>query len=370
MKRVLIIQEHLPHYRVPFFEGLRDRLTADGVKLEVVFHERRAARFIAGDLPWAWWVGFRRCGGLIWHRGTMRRALAADLVIASQEVKYLVPTLLLVTARIRHRRFGYWGHGRNFQATDPDCAAERVKRFLSRRVDWWFAYNELSARIVRQLGYPEQRITVVMNAVDTRAMRAGRAKLGPDDLARVRRDLGLGGNHVGLYSGALHAHKRLPFLLDCARLIRGLVPDFELLVMGTGSEEAMVRKAAREHSWIRILGPKDDREKVPYWALAKVTLMPGPVGLVVLDSFAFGVPMVTTACPGHGPEIDYLRDGVNGLMVDDWQSPLVYAEQVAALLRDDSRREAMARAAAEEGTRYTVEEMAERFAGGIRAALR
>ena len=29
-------------------------------------------------------------------------------------------------------------------------------------------------------------------------------------------------------------------------------------------------------------------------------------------AFALAVPLVTTAVPGHGPEIDYLDDGTNG----------------------------------------------------------
>ena len=46
-----------------------------------------------------------------------------------------------------------------------------------------------------------------------------------------------------------------------------------------------------------------------YWH----ALLPGAVGLGVLDSFAFDVPLVTVDLPYHGPEIDYVRDGENGV---------------------------------------------------------
>src|SRR5439155_20640401 len=92
------------------------------------------------------------------------------------------------------------------------------------------------------------------------------------------------------------------------------------------------------HSWIKYIGPKFDQEKVPYFMLSKLFLMPGVVGLAVLDAFALAVPLVTTAVPGHGPEIDYLDDGTNGILVHQVQSLVAYARTVADLLRYEYQR--------------------------------
>jgi len=40
-KRVLIIQEHLPHYRVPFFEQLRSSLHRRGIRLDLAYSAGR-----------------------------------------------------------------------------------------------------------------------------------------------------------------------------------------------------------------------------------------------------------------------------------------------------------------------------------------
>ena len=54
--RVAIVQERLPHYRLPFFDQLRVRLAADEIDLSVV-HGRgnsvMASRGDEADLPWA-----------------------------------------------------------------------------------------------------------------------------------------------------------------------------------------------------------------------------------------------------------------------------------------------------------------------------
>jgi glycosyltransferase involved in cell wall biosynthesis len=140
-------------------------------------------------------------------------------------------------------------------------------------------------------------------------------------------------------------------------------------MIGKGPQEEMVRQLAERCEWVTYVGPKNDVEKVPYWALSKVFLMPGLVGLAVLDSFALGVPMVTTAFPYHSPEIDYLRDGENGVMVADWQSARAYANAVISLMGDEARRQRMIAAGREAAGFYTVENMAKNFADGIASAL-
>src|SRR5690606_30926991 len=125
-----------------------------------------------------------------------------------------------------------WGHGRNFQNASP--IAERAKQLMSRRVHWWFCYNDLSAEVVAGLGYPPTRITVVNNAIDTRRMQAWRAATTDAELAGLRGELGLRGSHVAAFVGGLYDEKRLPYLIEACDRIRARVDDFEMLVLGGG----------------------------------------------------------------------------------------------------------------------------------------
>jgi glycosyltransferase involved in cell wall biosynthesis len=118
-----------------------------------------------------------------------------------------------------------------------------------------------------------------------------------------------------------------------------------------------------------VLGPRFGAEKVELMRLGKLFLMPGLLGLAILDAAAAGLPTITTAYPWHSPEIAYLDDGVSGLMVRDWQDPRSYADAVTALLLDRPRLNAMAAAACAMVDYYSVEAMAERFAKGVLAAL-
>ena len=157
-------------------------------------------------------------------------------------------------------------------------------------------------------------------------------------------------------------------LLATALRLRAAIPDFELLVVGTGPQAAEVAAFAQAHPWAHALGVRTGADKVAAMSLADVMLNPGLVGLSILDSFVCGVPMLTTDCGLHSPEIAYLEDGVNGLMTED--SLPAYAAAVQALLLDGPRLHALRAGCERAAAEYTIERMAERFLDGIEDCLR
>lgn len=139
--------------------------------------------------------------------------------------------------------------------------------------------------------------------------------------------------------------------------------------MGAGPNDRIVKEAAEKYKWIHYVGAKFDEEKVPYFMLSKLLLMPAAVGLAVLDAFALEVPLVTTDGPFHGPEIEYLVDGVNGVSVQEPDDPVAYAAAVTRLLKDDALRERLVAGCRKSANLYTVEEMVQRFTSGVLRAL-
>ena len=172
-----------------------------------------------------------------------------------------------------------------------------------------------------------------------------------------------------MYVGGLYDHKRIDFLIDSAKEVQRYAPDFILIVVGSGVDRHRVEAAASRHSWIRYLGPLFGTEKVEILRLGRVFMMPGLVGLAILDCAAAGLPIVTTAYPYHSPEIAYLEPGRNGLIIEDWQNPVAYARGVISVLQDDAFRAQLAQGAAEIAAVNTMERMVQCFCDGIFAAL-
>ena len=375
--KVVILYKSLPQYRKAFFDRLRLRLAASGIRLELIYGQpvqKEQAKQDTVDLPWAHKVENVHLSllgrTLIWQP-VLGHLRGANLVIVEQASKLLINHLLWATRRLWGFKFALWGHGRNFQGHTAHPLGEGVKKFTSRSVDWWFSYNELSTDVITQdIGFPKSKVTTVQNAIDTKALIYSLDKLTPRDIETVRAKLGIESQNVAIFAGGMYREKRLGFLLKACHLIKKQVPDFEMIFIGSGEDKAIVEQAAAEFAWIHYLGPKFGGEKVLYFALAKLMLIPGLVGLGVLDSFSLGVPLVTTNVDYHSPEIDYLVDGENGRIVQEAEDAGAYAEEVVTLLGDDALRKGLVSNCVKSSQIYTLEAMVERFASGVEAALK
>lgn len=373
--KVAVVYKSLPQYRRHFFELLRERLDQMGIEFILIYGQpsrKDALKKDTVDLNWGikvhniiWEVKGRE---LYWQP-VLSYLRDVDLVIVEQASKLLVNYVLLMRNALGKQKLAFWGHGRNFQYHTASPIGEWIKRLVSSKVHWWFAYNNMSAKIVRQLGFPPEHITVVQNAIDTRQLTQVLQSITHMDLEGIRRELSLQSENVALYAGGMYPEKRISFLLEAVMKIRMQVPDFEMIFIGSGEDANLVSEFAKEYPWVHYVGPKFDAEKVPYFALSKLFLMPGLVGLAILDTFALEVPLVTTRVPYHSPEIEYLDNGVNGVMIDNDDNPEIYAQVVVDLLRNEAWRQRLVEGCRASRNRYTVEEMVERFAIGVKQAL-
>lgn len=368
-RRVVIVQRRLPHYRVPLFQQLRARAAERGIEIVLVHGDptsEEALKRDSGKLAWAQHAPtlYAMSGRLCWQNASPWTA-GADLVIVTPENRLLWN--LWPQLGPRPYRLGLWGHGANFQG-QVDGWRERFKRRMARRTDWWFAYTNASLGPLRRTGFPADRITVLNNSIDTSTLDEQRRSITETEIDALRRELGLVGRHVAIYVGSLYAEKRLDLLFAAAELVRRRLPDFELLVVGAGPQAALVADWAARHPWIHALGSRRGRDKVLSMSLAQVMLNPGLVGLSVLDAFVCQVPMLTTDCGLHSPEIAYLEHDVNGVITADDLG--AYAAAICDVLSKPARLERLRQGCARAAGEYTVERMAQRFASGIEDCLR
>jgi glycosyltransferase involved in cell wall biosynthesis len=373
--QIAIVQARMPQYLVPFHYGLRHTLDQLGISYVLVHgsaHGEATSRRDEASVDFAYVRDNRvlRVGSreLTWQ-ACYDLVHAADLVIADQGSSRLTNYPYWLKYLMGRQRFALWGHGMNFQRANASRAGEAVKRFMSRRVHWWFVYNETSATVVRGLGFPADRITNVQNTIDTRRLRQLVAETTHQDLQEIRRRHGLIGSNVCVYVGGMYKEKRLEYLLAACDHIRTQVDDFEMLFLGGGPEQDVVIQAAADRPWMHFVGPTFGADQARYLRLAKLLLMPGLVGLVILDSFAAETPLVTVADSEHSPEIEYLLDGLNGRMLPAGTDSAGYAKEVAVLLRDEAARQTLVDGGRIATERYTIEAMVERFAGGVLRAL-
>lgn len=374
-RRVVFLTPVVTHYRLKFHELLRAKLASEGVVYDIICGAPNAEETKKGDLVEPDWVTkvsqkrFRLGSTRLDLQPVFAQARGADLVILMQENKHLQNYLYQILPSSMRPKLGMMGHGRNFQSRNPSGKGESWKRFWATKVDWWFGYTEETRRHLISLGFPTDRITVFNNSIDTSRLREQVAAVTPERLANARAELGIVGRHVGIFVGGIYPDKRMPFLVNAAERIRKAVPDFEMVVVGGGADLPIIKELAHTRPWIRVLGPRFGQEKVELMMLSHVFLMPGLMGLAILDAGVAGLPIATTRFPWHSPEIAYLEPGTNGVVVDDWENPQAYADAVTGILADPAKQKAMSAEARAMADRYSIEQMAENFGDGILRAL-
>jgi L-malate glycosyltransferase len=369
-RRVAFLSAHVKHYRLPFFEALYEALQADDIEMRVVYgtaNSKHAERRDNVSLPATYgrkvpsfWIADRAVYHFAW-----REIVAADLVITPNENKLLLNPLLLAMRAVGMKNVAFWGKGTIAPAalTEP---GEWARFHTANAVDWWFAYTASSSRNLRARGVT-CGTTATGNAIDTTQLRRDIAAISPDCLRNTRASMGIGFGPVGVFCGNLSANKHLDLLFAAAKLIHDSIPEFSLLMIGNGPEREYVERVAAHERYIRYAGPRIGAEKALLLKMADVFLLPGAVGLAILDSFAAGLPLLTTDLSGHGPEISYLEDGHSGLITA--HDPQTYADAVIGLLRNRPMLAKLRAGATESGYQYGIENMVQNFRRGILSCL-
>ena len=171
--------------------------------------------------------------------------------------------------------------------------------------------NMVADDIRRRFGVPEDKLTVIYNAVDGEHFHPG---LRVEHRARVRAELGVAASSpVAIFVGSGFRRKGVGTLLRAA----AGVPELGVWIVGADRRTQSYRRLAARlglTSRVRFLGPCADVR--PYLAAADLFALPtlyDPMPNAALEAMACGLPVLTT--PGSGAA-ELIADGRNGYVLD------------------------------------------------------
>jgi glycosyltransferase involved in cell wall biosynthesis len=149
------------------------------------------------------------------------------------------------------------------------------------------ALSEDQRDLLVEAGYPEDRLVVVHNAVDTQTYSPGPSSLHEE----------LGAKVVVAYMGRLDPEKRVPQLVRAfTELDPG--PDTALVIAGGGTQEKRVRKLAEDHANVHVLGVVTDPDRrLEILRGADVYVLPSTaegLALSLLEAMACGCAVIAT----------------------------------------------------------------------------
>jgi glycosyltransferase involved in cell wall biosynthesis len=357
--RVILQQPALPKYRIPVFRELARR---PGIDLTVVYGSTPGLDNATPDGFEAKYVPLYR-GHIFgepvyWHAPQWDYATRekADALIVTWDLHYaaLVPGLL--RAKANDVATIAWGHAASKDEIPWQAA---LRRKVGQLATATLFYNGTIARRHIDAGYDPRRVFVAQNSLDQAPIeQAKRYWLErPGALEAFRQREGIGGCPTILFVSRLDHTRKLELLLQATATLREQIPNIRLVIIGKGDHEPALRRevdALDIAPNVRFVGALyEEAQLAPWFLSATVFAFPNSMGLSLPHAFGSGLPVVTSdRLDAHGPEIESLRHGRNGLLFKDGDVGSL-VEMLARVLRDP----ALARRLSEDALRTVTSEL-------------
>lgn len=365
--RLLIVQRILPTYRADFFAFL-SRSSAFSVTVACGEpHQGTALRGAAGDSRFVRKVvrnltlviGGREV--LIYQLGVFHvvHDVAPDVIVAEFNTRILSNLVLWAYTRVRRVPLIWWGHGFG-RSGGP--ISRRARLFLAARSEGLILYAETQRGHFVREGIDPRKLFVARNTLDTERIFALSHPWGDARRFRI------------IVIGRLLKVKKVDVVLRAFAVCRQRLPAHVLLtVIGEGPERARLEAFATELAiagHVEFAGGQYDEAIIArYFNEAWCSVSAGGVGLGVIHSFAYGVPMLVARTERHGPEIEAVVDGVNGVLFDS-DDAAALAAKLAALAEDPDLLDELSHGARQTvASRYRLGNMVYAFEQAVDGAL-
>lgn len=256
---------------------------------------------------------------------------------------------------------------------DANASVNMMKRLYQKFVlslcDVLVVYGKTSKAYFRELGFPEERIFIAQNSIDTAKI----ASELPSALAqrdKLLEQLPLRGRFVFGYVGGLLPRKKLECIIEAFIRLRSVGLDAALVVVGGGPCESALRETVAASPYradILIVGRVPVGEEGGYFQLFDAYLSFSQGGLGILEAMAHGRTVVST--PEKFPETELLVDNETALLANDFTVE-AFAERMRFAM---THRELLAKIGARAREivlrEATLDKMAEAITSAVQSAI-
>lgn len=247
---------------------------------------------------------------------------------------------------------------------------DRIRLYLYEKSDAVIFYWEKGREIVKAASKRSDHYFVAPNTLNTSPLIS--LKYGFDEIGKVKikAQLGIQEEYHFVYVGRFIPDKEIDHLLKAFHQIEQKGHDCRLTVIGQGPELNSLKKMARDLGLKKVAFPGEilEESEVGKWIyISDAFVMPGRLGLSVVHAFTFGTPVISQMKDYffHGDGISYIKNGVNGFLVEDGNVD-AFAEHMLRLITDKFLAEKLREAAFETALHdCCIEKMVEGFKNAI-----
>lgn len=313
-KKVLILQNGISHYRIPFYNGLSEFydvtvaytgecvVSSELSKLVNVIELKKIVLF-----------------GFYFHPGLLKLQRKFDVTIAMFDLRWVT----YILAGILANRSIFWSHcyGRS-------KFLNKIRPIILKRASAVLTYYSAFFDRLERDGINRSRLFATENTIF----------ISSPELSDYKKRKNF------IFVGRYQNRKKVEEILDSFEIAEKFLPeDINLVFIGSGFEEFYKNKVKGRiiESKVKVINSIHNESILrEYFKASLAYVSPGHVGLGVLHSFSYGVPVITLDLETHAPEYSNCVDGVNSIILSSIEK---LASAMVNLEKDRSMGEEMAK---------------------------
>lgn len=350
-QRILIYQESLPDYRLPFLNAL-----AQECELLVLYGGATPLKDVKPDVSRI--KGFRAVelqrkgtagGFLSWHMDLFHQIREFDPhAIISEPRLGLLGVWHLAYSKEFSDKLIWWLSGHEPEESKFKNRLRRiVRRRLYPRSMAFITYGSHGREYLRSMGM-KQDVFIAYNSVGSEEISFWRDKLLKDEVFQANKDkYRSSGSFSLLYVGRMSKAKNVLALPD---IIEELAPDCSaeqigIVVIGDGDEMGVLKQKVVQKNlgqYFRFTGALYGTDELaPWFMAADAFVLPGKGGLAINEAVQYGLPVLTANA--DGTEKDLVSPGMNGEILP-FTDPQGFAKVINDWRKDPEKLEIMGKA--------------------------
>lgn len=293
MKKVIFLLNYVPHYRKPVYNEL-------GSKYDVTILHSGSPSATENDNYKEIIVKSYQIGKFYLQIGVLKtlRANNYDSIIAMFDLAWI--SYILINF-IYPGRIIYWGH-----RYSSNRSANLLRTLIMKTCRSNILYSDIEVNRMAASGIDERKIFIAHNTL----------------LVPNKEDCSNNSKDRFIFVGRAQKRKRVDMLITAFKnILNKLDSETKLYVVGDGKENERLKEIVKNLELTgRVIftgAVHDNAELKTYFSKSYAYISPGPVGLGLLHSFAYGVPVVTLDYGKHGPEYHNIIDNENGLLFNN-----------------------------------------------------
>lgn len=236
---------------------------------------------------------------ILFQHGVVGPCVKAKAAVLILNPRILSVWIVLLIRKLLGKRTILWGHvwpraGRN-------SPTDRVRGWMRRLADVILVYTDTEAAELLEV-LPNKTVIAVRNALYFRSeMMPAHSSLTPTNFVFV---------------GRLVTEKKPDLLLNAyADFVERLPQVGDLVFIGSGPmQDDLIQRTAELglSERVRFTGSIEDvRQLKEFYSQSIASVSPGYVGLSLIQSLGFGVPMIIADDEPHAPEVEAVREEEN-----------------------------------------------------------